>query len=320
MTLTQEKVPKIVQSVVKHKLKTSYVGELYGISQRRVQQLVKEYRETGEYPIIQKVGRKPNSNYPSDIREQIKRAKKKLHGGTVVVAKYLRKKRGIKIGNDAVHKILLEENMTKEDKRKKGRKKPWIRYERKHSLSAVHMDWHENEKKEQICAVTDDSSRMILSIGEYPSISTENSIDLLQRAQQKYEHIRKIREVITDHGSEFYANKRDKKGNAKHKFEMFCKDNEIKQILCSVKHPQTNGKLEKFFDIYDKNRWEFNTLDEFVYWYNCIRPHMSLDFDNLQTPKQAFYDRLDDVILGNFMKLIEKNDVVDLREDFEVKS
>ena len=319
MTLTQEKVRKIVLSVVKHKLKTSYVAELYGISQRRVQQLVKEYRETGEFPIIHKVGRKPYSNYPLDIREQVKRAKKKLHGGTVLVAKYLRKKRGIKIGNNAVHMILLEENMTKEDKRKKCRKKPWIRYERKHSLSAVHMDWHENDKKEQICAVTDDSSRMILSIGEYPSISTENSIDLLQRAQKKYEHIRKIREVITDHGSEFYANKRDKKGNAKHKFEMFCKDNEIKQILCSVKHPQTNGKLEKFFDIYDSHRWEFNTLDEFVYWYNCIRPHMSLDFENLQTPKQAFYDRLDDVILGNFMKLIERNGTVDLKDDFEVK-
>ena len=320
MKITQEKVLKIIRSVEIHKLKTSYVAELYGISQRRVQQLVKEYRETGEFPIIQKVGRKPYSNYPSDIREQVKRAKKKLHGGTVVVAKYLRKKKGIKIGNDAVHMILLEENMTKEDDRKKVRKKPWIRYERKHSLSAVHMDWHENEKKEQVCAVTDDSSRMILSIGEYPRISTENSIDLLDKALKKYEHIRKIREVITDHGTEFYANKRDKKGDAKHKFEEYCKDNGINQILCSVSHPQTNGKLEKFFDIYDIHRWEFNTLDDFVHWYNCVRPHMSLDFDNLETPHQAFYNRLDDVILGKFIRLIDKNLIFDFMVESEVDS
>ena len=318
MPLTEEKVRKIVLSVVKHKLKTNYVGDLYGISQRRVQQLVKEYRDIGEFPIIQKVGRKPYSNYPPDIREQVKRAKKKLHGGAVVIAKYLRKKRGIEIGNDAVHKILLDEKMAREDKRKKGRKKPWIRYERKHPLSAVHMDWHENEKKEQICAVTDDSSRMILAIGEYSNISTESSIDLLHKALNKYEHIRKIREVITDHGSEFYANKRDKKGNAKHKFEEYCKDKGINQILCSVSHPQTNGKLEKFFDIYDKHRWEFNTLDYFVHWYNCVRPHMSLDFDNLETPHQAFYDRLDDVILGNFMRLIDKNLIYDFIENLEV--
>ena len=31
---------------------------------------------------------------------------------------------------------------------------------------------------------------------------------------------------------------------------------------------------------------------------------MSLNFENLQTPEQAFYSRLNDVILGNFMKLI----------------
>jgi len=320
MTLTEEEVRKIVLNVTKHKLKTIYVAKLYGISQRRVQQLAKEYRDTCQIPKLKKRGRKTYSNYPTNIRELVKETKLKLHGGIVLVAKYLRKKRGIKIGNNAVHKILLEEKMIKEDARKKVRKKPWIRYERKHPLSAVHMDWHQNVKKEQLCAVTDDSSRMILSIGEYSNISTEESINLLHKAQNKYEHIRNIREVITDHGSEFYANKRDKKGNAKHKFEKYCRENGINQILCSVSHPQTNGKLEKFFDIYDKHRWEFNNLDEFVYWYNCIRPHMSLDFENLQTPEQAFYSRLDDVILGNFMNLIEKNLTFDFISNLEVES
>ena len=44
------------------------------------------------------------------------------------------------------------------------------------------------------------------------------------------------------------------------------------------------GRLKKFFDIYDAHRWEFDSLEDFVHWYNCVRPHMSLDFENPETP------------------------------------
>jgi len=43
---------------------------------------------------------------------------------------------------------------------------------------------------------------------------------------------------------------------------------------------------------YDKHRDDFETLDDFINWYNKIRPHMSLDYKNLETPEQAFWDRL----------------------------
>jgi hypothetical protein len=32
----------------------------------------------------------------------------------------------------------------------------------------------------------------------------------------------------------------------------------------------------------------FEDIHEFVHWYNHIRPHMSLDWDNLETPVQAY--------------------------------
>ena len=59
--------------------------------------------------------------------------------------------------------------------------------------------------------------------------------------------------VLTDHGSEFYANLRDGKGYADHEYERFLKESGIKHILCRVYHPQTNGKLEKLHDFYIKN-------------------------------------------------------------------
>ena len=154
--------------------------------------------------------------------------------------------------------------------------------------------------------MTDDSSRLILTMGEYSNISTESSIELLSAAYQKFKHIRAIREVITDHGSEFYANKRDKNGNAQHRFELFCQEQGINHILCRVKHPQTNGKLEKFFHIYDDHRGEFEPLEEYIHWYNCVRPHMSLDFKNLETPLQAFYERLTSILVGNFSLMVDR--------------
>jgi len=42
---------------------------------------------------------------------------------------------------------------------------------------------------------------------------------------------------------------------------------------------------------YDKHRWRFGTLDELLTFYNEERPHMSLNWDNLETPIDAF-DRL----------------------------
>jgi putative transposase len=129
--------------------------------------------------------------------------------------------------------------------------------------------------------VLDDASRKVLAGGEYGRRSARASVMLLQEAVEKYGHVRRLREVITDHGSEFYANKMDKDGNAKHRFEEFCKEEGIKHILCRYNHPQSNGKIEKWFDTYRIHREAFKTKEEFLKWYNEVRPHRSLDFFTL---------------------------------------
>ncbi len=77
----------------------------------------------------------------------------------------------------------------------------------------------------------------------------------------------------------------------------------IKPILAGVKHPQTNEKLEKFFHAYQRFRNQFPTFEEFIDWYNN-RPHGSLDFDELETPEQAFWRKLPmEAILGIGIRL-----------------
>ena len=70
--------------------------------------------------------------------------------------------------------------------------------------------------------------------------------------------------IVTDHGSQFYANKRDVKGYAEHGFERFLEEVSIKHILCGVNYPQTNGTLEKRHDCYFHHRGRFDSLEKFI--------------------------------------------------------
>lgn len=95
--------------------------------------------------------------------------------------------------------------------------------------------------------------------------------------------------MITDHGSEFVNTHQDKRPCLDHRFERYLHENNIKHSLCKVGRPQSNGKIERFFQTYEKQRWRFDSLEEFLDFYNKERPHMSLKWDKLETPYEAFH-------------------------------
>ena len=142
----------------------------------------------------------------------------------------------------------------------------------------MHIDWHYNDKT-YVFAVIDDASRKLLALLECDSATTYHSIQGMELALQQG----KIKQCISDHGAQFVSNV---EGDSK--FKAFLNAKSIKQILCRVKHPQSNGKVERWFECYDYHRSAFATKEEFVQWYNEIRPHRALNFEMLETPAQAF--------------------------------
>jgi len=221
---------------------------------------------------------------------------KEQNSGARRLEKIIEHKYGRHISHNASHRVLLENGLSNENNKKMKRRKPWIRYERKLSLIAVHLDWHTSRfNGKEVCMVLDDSSRFILSGGEFSAATAEASIDLVRKALEEFGEIRWIREVITDHGSQFFANKTDKNGDSQNAFSQFLWENEIKHILARVKHPQTNGKIEKWYHTYEKSRKLFDDFDKFLIWYNSMRYHETLDEKlYLQTPEDAFWSRLPD--------------------------
>ena len=266
---------KRLKWALKEKIKGKPNKELFphlGIRLRRFQQLCAQYRQTGEIPKLN-MKRRPKTFLSEEQKELIRLAAEESKiEGALALRLHIQKYHGETIPRNKLHSFLLEEGISKEDPKKKKQRK-YCRYERKHSFSLVHLDWHESKVMpgKHVCVVEDDASRLIICGGEYDDSKAEKNIALTKEAirtvQKQYSAT--IREVNTDKGSQFYANKTDKNGEkGLSEYEKFLATQGIKHIPSRRNHPQTNGKEERWFRTYEENRHKFKTFKEFINWYN----------------------------------------------------
>ena len=98
--------------------------------------------------------------------------------------------------------------------------------------------------------------------------------------------------ILTDRGTQFYANGSEEREKGATVFERHLVENEIRDIISRVMHPTTNGKAEKFFRTVKERLPEFEEVDELLRWYNNVRHLMSLKRDSIETPSQAFIRKM----------------------------
>lgn len=116
----------------------------------------------------------------------------------------------------------------------------------------------------------------------------KNSLAVLYKAIAKHQVIPWM--LNSDRGSQFIPSKFDKNGKANHAFQEALKELGIKFIPSRARHPQTNGKNEKFHHILDTGFDErFATIDEFIEWYNNERMSGAVDY---MAPNEAYKKRL----------------------------
>jgi len=305
--LTDKKIRYIIRAKTNN-ISTKRIALEIVVSESTVKRVWMYWMKNRELLPIKKFGRK-SQDLDGESVDLILEIHKKQRLGARRLEKIIEFEHGIHIPHNKIHKVLLEHGLANESKNKKKRRKAWIRYEREHSLTAVHLDWHTSKiNGKELCVVLDDSSRCILAGNEFDEATAENSINLVQEVLDRFGEIRKIEQVITDHGSQFFANKTDKNGESNSKFSLFLDENNIKHIKARVKHPQTNGKIEKWYDTYEKYRFQFENFDKFVNWYNTVRYHESLDSDRyLMTPYEAFWTRLpEECKLNMFLERMER--------------
>jgi len=201
------------------------------------------------------------------------------------------KKKGFGVSLRKISQVMKTEGFQKPcPKRQKPRK--YKRYEWPIANFMWHTDWHVIKTTkltgQNFISYLDDCSRQIMSYGIFKEMTTKNSLLVLYKAIDK--HLTTPFELNSDRGSQFIPPKIDKTGKANSEFQDELKHLGILFIPSRARHPQTNGKLEKFHDILDREFDDrFKTLDEFIDWYNNERASEAVDYE---TPSERYKKRL----------------------------
>lgn len=255
------------------------------ISVKTIYKKINLYKKVGDKIFETKpIGRK-KQDINSNCKKRVKAQWDKFQCGSVKLHKIM-KKGGYGISQRQIQRTLYEFGLTAPCPKRRGQRK-YCSYRWPGCLMVLHTDWTSCPiTGKQLIAYIDDHSRFILGYGLYDNATTENTLNCLYRILFEYGIPYAI---ITDRGSHFYANKIGKKKKGKCKFQEVLKEAGIKHIVARAHHPQTNGKIERWFGTYKREFNErFMDIDEYVRFYNYERPHQRLGY---KTPAKIFFKK-----------------------------
>ena len=313
--LNRSKTAWIIRQKRKGQMTNREIAEVMGISVIWVKKLWARYRGTRPACIAHpcRTGRKVKSLPGRRDHSAVLQAYASKPGASSFIYDILSHD-GINISQRNIHSILLAAGSSERQPRKSRRRK-WVRYERTYSNSMWHTDYKLLDDGRWFIAYQDDASRLIVGYGVFDHATAENAIFVLKNAISRHG---KPASILTDHGSQFYANEKESCVRGSAAFEKKLVELGISHRLARVNHPQTNGKLERFHGELQRKLPIFvaashgiatkvssgggdahlggpfstatprDPVERFVDWYNNGRPHMSLDMSNLETPARAY--------------------------------
>lgn len=251
---------------------------------RTVYKLVENYNEFGWEGLKDcKTGR-PEISLNPKVADEIITIRKKFGYGACHIEQLFRK-RGFEISHRQIEKLLVRNNLVLPNiKKQKPRK--WVRYELPNPNDLWHTDWsYDPFSSKNISVYEDDRTRLITSYGIFSHLNIENSLALLKSGIAEHG---KPKTVMTDHGVTYYNNTPDNKGILQlNSYQVALQAMGIKHYIARIQRPQTNGKVERWFETY-KHEYatgSFTSLKDYIRYYNSERLHMSLGY---RTPQEVW--------------------------------
>lgn len=282
--LTEKKRKWIIHQFRSGRSATS-VARIQKVSRQMVYQLAAKYKDVGSEAYVAKKPGRPRLEINNGFRSVVKEIREDTDYGSQKIH-FVLNQRGYSVSQRQIQKVLNEQGLTKPCPKRRGQRK-YIRYQWPISNCMWHTDWSEFNDK-YYSAYLDDRSRKIMAAGEFDNETCENSLFLLYQGMLTNNVCPII--VLSDKGTQFYNSKRNKKGERPPgQFEQKLEQLGIDFWTSRRRHPQTNGKMEKWFDTMKKRLPKHENLQDFVRWYNEERIHYSLKYE---TPENVYREKL----------------------------
>ena len=242
------------------------VAEIKRIPKQTLYRWIEKYHQFGESVLENKKPGAPplkiNKKFENLILDKWKDRKRSAHKLWIYF-----KMKGYNVSERQIQKIYKKHGFVM-NKRKRPSQIKFVKYEWPRPNMLWHTDWTVCPfTGYQLIAFIDDNSRFIVHAEYFTNATTENTLLAFARAIKQYG---KPDAILTDNGVQFHIHG---------PFEEFCKRNKIHHILGRVHHPQTNGKIERWFGTYKQEFKEGeDTLDSFVKFYNRERLHQGINY------------------------------------------
>ena len=202
--LDKSKVEWIVREKAKGEMTNAQIAETMKISVIWVKKLWARYRNCKpleiRYPMP--MGRPKAGMHGRKEHSAVLQAYGQGVGGAVSIRDKAAEGTGTNISHRTVHHILREAGTASREPKKSKRRK-YVRYERTYSNSLWHTDYKMLQDGRWFISYEDDASRLITGFGVFKEATGDHAIEVLERAIDAYG---KPAAILSDHGSQFFAN------------------------------------------------------------------------------------------------------------------
>jgi len=282
---------KAVKMVLEDGCNRKIVSDQLGCCMSGLSRWILSYQKNGPAGLSDTNGKggRGKAKLPKAVREQIvemKQSEPEL--GSHKISGFLKRLFFMKASHETVRKVLHEESLLPETVKPKKkaivRRSPEEIENGQSYVKGPHLMWQSDisqftwqRQTVYLIGFIDDYSRFVTGMGVYLSQKTPQVLETFRRAVMEYQA---PKEMLTDNGRQ-YATWRGRS-----EFEKEMTRAQIRHITSRPHHPQTQGKIERFWKTIKEELLTrtifsgFEDLQErvrlWVQYYNFRRPHQGI--------------------------------------------
>lgn len=284
----------------------SIISSQTGVHNTVLSRWVRQYRKKGPWGFTRVFKRKSSGRLPVPVKERIVSMKRaQPTHGVHRISDLLKRMFFMKASHETVRRVLHEESLLPLRKAPSSRTKRVVKAVKPDDeggsyVKGPNLMWQSDisvitwrKQSVYLIGFIDDFSRFVTGLGLYMTQKADNVLEVLRQAVSEY---KAPAEMLTDNGRQYTS----WRGVAQFEKEMHRM--EIKHIRSQPHHPQTQGKIERFWKTIKEeffNRTLFEGFEDmrnrtklWVQYYNFKRPHQGIGG---LCPSDRFYEVSHDV-------------------------